>query len=352
MFKLDSTGSTLLYSSYIGGLSQDQGRAITVDSKGDLYVAAATTSSGLPTTPGALQPALAGDFDIFILKLSFNRPPVAEAGPDQTVECTGYSGANVTLDGSASSDPDNDPLTYEWRDADGNLVGSTAQVMLTLSRGTHDFTLSVNDGRGGTNSDTVGIVVRDTTAPTLTLTKASTTEVLPSAAAAGAAVDVLAASGSAASDVCDPSPVITHNGLPLYPIGTTQVTITATDNCGNYSQKPFTVQVVYNFFGFLPPVRNDGSSVFNAGRTVPVKFQLTAADGTVIRNAVATLQVFEINGEEIFPESSGASNTGNLFRFGDQYIYNLSTKGYTLGSYLLRVSLNDQTKHEVWVSLR
>lgn len=39
-----------------------------------------------------------------------NQPPTAQAGPDQSVQ----AGTGVTLNGSSSSDPDSNPLTYQW----------------------------------------------------------------------------------------------------------------------------------------------------------------------------------------------------------------------------------------------
>jgi hypothetical protein len=91
-----------------------------------------------------------------------NAPPVANAGPDQTVERTSIAGAEVTLDGSGSSDPDGDPLTYEWT-WDSETVDSV-NPLVTLPPGETTVTLTVNDGELD-DSDTVVIDVVDTTPP-------------------------------------------------------------------------------------------------------------------------------------------------------------------------------------------
>lgn len=43
---------------------------------------------------------------MFVVKIQENRRPLADAGDDRTVECTGPAGTEVTLDGARSSDPD------------------------------------------------------------------------------------------------------------------------------------------------------------------------------------------------------------------------------------------------------
>ncbi len=68
--KLNSTGTNLLYSTYLGGSGDDRGQGIALDSSGHAYVTGQTLSSDFPTTPGAFQTTLGGSHDAFVTKLN------------------------------------------------------------------------------------------------------------------------------------------------------------------------------------------------------------------------------------------------------------------------------------------
>ena len=93
-----------------------------------------------------------------------NLPPVANAGPDQTVTC----GAATHLNGSASTDPNNNIFLYAW--SENNTTFALGPVVnFQLSPGTHAIKLTVTDQFGGQGTDTVVVtVVSDTTPPTFT----------------------------------------------------------------------------------------------------------------------------------------------------------------------------------------
>jgi hypothetical protein len=68
--KLDPTGSTLVYSTYLGGTSKEWASGIAVDADGSVYITGVTSSKDFPITFGAFQTVLQGSEDIFVTKLN------------------------------------------------------------------------------------------------------------------------------------------------------------------------------------------------------------------------------------------------------------------------------------------
>ncbi len=98
-----------------------------------------------------------------------NEAPLANAGPDQAT----FGGALVTLDGTGSSDPNGDPLTFAWAQTQGpavTLAGATSAgpswvAPLGMTPSVLEFELTVSDGRGGTATDRVQVTVAPNQAP-------------------------------------------------------------------------------------------------------------------------------------------------------------------------------------------
>ena len=63
---LNDKGDAYLYSSYLGGNYDDQGKAITLDKNGDIFLTGLTGSSDFPTTTNAIQPNRASTKDTFV----------------------------------------------------------------------------------------------------------------------------------------------------------------------------------------------------------------------------------------------------------------------------------------------
>jgi hypothetical protein len=87
-----------------------------------------------------------------------NQPPVADAGGPYY----GDEGSPISLDGTGSSDPDGDPLTYSWSD-DSDLCEFDDPTIPTpnitcTDNGNFSLTLVVDDGQA-THSDTAVVEV-------------------------------------------------------------------------------------------------------------------------------------------------------------------------------------------------
>jgi TolB protein len=113
------------------------------------------------------------------LPLQTNQPPLAGAGADLTAPCADAEGAVVSLDGSSSSDPDQNLAVYEWFTAYGtageHLLGAGMQIQALLPPGTTEITLRVTDAEGLLDTDSMMVTVFDPQAPTLMVTTDPTT---------------------------------------------------------------------------------------------------------------------------------------------------------------------------------
>lgn len=163
VLKADFSG--LEYSTYFGGTGQDVGAGVATDGNKGAYVIGSTESPNL-STPGAVQPAIAGGYDVLIFKVAVvpPQPSNANAGPDRTVDSCPTCPVQVTLDASASTDPQHRAMTYTWSEGTNTLATSSdpaKTVSVPLAIGVHTITLTVGNGTGLTATDTVVITVRD-----------------------------------------------------------------------------------------------------------------------------------------------------------------------------------------------
>lgn len=166
------------------------------------------------------------------------------------------------------------------------------------------------------------------------------------------AVSARDGNGGALTAVCTPA------SGSIFPPGITSVACTATDAANRSASASFDVMVTFGWSGVLRPISADGSSIFKLGRSIPVKFQLAGASAG-IPDLIATLTIAKISDEIQGSADESlwtiASDDGNFFRFdpaSGNYIFNLSTRGLSSGTWALRFDFGDGVNRAVSFSLR
>lgn len=170
-----------------------------------------------------------------------NKPPVANAGADQTVNLSGAPTTSVTLDGTGSTDDGKSaPLTYTWK-IGATTVATGATPTITLGLGTHTITLTVFDG-AFSSSDNVVITVKDPTAPNIVFAGSLSYTVDQTVSITCTATD---AESGIASTSC---PAVASGPAYGFALGNNTGSATATNGAGlvTTSAVVFTVNVTYD----------------------------------------------------------------------------------------------------------
>ncbi len=164
-------------------------------------------------------------FDIIVTDAT---PPTLSVPADITTEATSPAGAVVNFSATATDNIDSNPSVV-CAPASGN----------TFPLGTTQVTCTATDAAGNSSSGSFNVTVQDTISPVLTVPADITTE---ATGYTGAVVNFSAT----ATDIADSSPTVTCNPASgsTFPLGTTTVNCSATDDAGNTSGGSFDVTVV------------------------------------------------------------------------------------------------------------
>lgn len=148
-------------------------------------------------------------------------PPVAKAGPDQTISSPVDS---TLLDGSLSFDPDGMIVSYLWTKISGPASNNIANInaaqtkVYGLSQGNYKFELRVTDNMGLVGKDTVQVIVINPTTANLTII-GHLSEARDNIAVASAGSKIVFAGGLKAW-VCGPDYGVPSSAVDIYDINT------------------------------------------------------------------------------------------------------------------------------------
>lgn len=160
LFKFNPTCSSLLFSTYLGGNNSDLAGALELTNTGNLAVCGGSASTDYPTTPGALQPALAAGTDAFVSVLSANAATLLSStylgtiGMDigvklqvdisDNIYVAGHTSGNYPVTAGLYTNTDGALFVHKLTSTLGNIV-STRLAANDANMGSAPFAFGVDD---------------------------------------------------------------------------------------------------------------------------------------------------------------------------------------------------------------
>ena len=337
------TSSTGLWT--VGGLANGAAATLqitaTVRSTGNYSnTASLTASSPIDPTPANNQATVS-----VTPQTQTNTPPVANAGPDQT----GPVGATITLNGSASSDANGDPLTYSWSftsrpAASGALLANPTSVNPTFlidAAGAYVIQLIVNDGKINSAPDTVTISTSNSkpvadAGPDQTVYVTQTVQLNGSGSTDidgnPLTYDWLFTARSAGSSAVLSNPAIVNPTFTADKFGSYTVRLIVNDGLLNSNPDTVSISTLNS-----PPVANAGP---NQTVKVGALVQLTGA-GSI-----------DVDGNSLtYRWSITAKPAGSTAALSNPAIVNPTFTADKFGSYVIQLIVNDGTVDSIPVTV-
>jgi hypothetical protein len=402
--KLNPTGSSLVYSTLIGGSNRENTLALALDASGNAWVTGATVSRDYPTTAGGFQnsfhPGGCGQppswdcDDVFVTKLNATGSDLLYStylgglGGEYPVAIAVDLSENAYVTGLTSSTDfpvknafqdtyagPSCPGGSEWGCADDAFVSKIDPTKSGVASLVYSTFLggSGNDLGAGIAVDSFGnaYVTGQTWSTDFPIknpiqsTSAGAGDVFVTKLnAAGSDLVYSTYLGGANSDLADWL-VVDGAGNP-YLAGVTESHDFPTTSgvfqptFGGGTRDFFVAKLDSRTFAaeIQPPIEADGSSVFNARRgVVPVKFTLTADGERTCELYPASIALLRIGGETPVAVNQDEfvmpSDEGVNFRITNcQYHYNLGTSSLGAGTYLVQIKINGSKVGEAKFSLK
>src|SRR5258708_6479649 len=159
-------------------------------------------------------------------------------------------------------------------------IYSTSTPVNIMTEGTHTLKYSSIDFFGNQEATNTLTVKIDKTPPAMSVTTTTSTYILNAQPVSFGYAATDTASGLASTTATlDGRQIGTSTTLGFITVGPHTIVISASDVAGNFTSTAIHYAVAYKFGGFLAPIKADGSGLYKLGQTLPVKFQLTDANG-------------------------------------------------------------------------
>jgi HYR domain len=254
--------------------------------------------------------ATSGDFNVTVSFVD-HTPPVLSGYGDKSVEANGPAGSVVNFPTPTAVDSLDGPI---------GAVSCTPASGSTFPLGTTTVNCSATDSHGNTGQATFNVRVADTTPPNLIVPAArsvyATTATGTSNTVSGVVSFLTAAS---ATDIVDPSPVITNDAPSFLPVGNVTITFGARDASGNATSKGVTLTVLPQPPAGTPPLPIPPPPTIPAQ---PTNVRVTPLDGAVRIE-------WNAGGRKVIVTRSSSSTRSLSATSDEQVVYTGTESSYT-----------------------